>query len=495
MVSMPLLIGLNPLTGGGDALLTNLVSYWKLDEASGTRADVHGTNHLTDVNTVTGNPGKIGTAAQFTAANSEYLSVASNASLQTGNIDFTVACWAYLDAYNPSGSTLINRWGSTVGEFALLVNPAGYADWYVTPDGVGYGRVVSAAGSIPLGSWHFVVAWHDSVNDLMAVQVDNATPVTTAYASGGAATAVPLEIGGGVVPAIAPYTSGRIDEVGYWKRILTPAERTALWNGGAGLAYPFTTAPWTPAALSPTLWLRADAGTYQDAARTIPAVADGDPVGGWADQSGNAHHASQATAAARPTLQLSELHGKPVLRFDGVDDYLSSALAHSGTALTHVMVMVPRATAGNAGVLSHGLAGVADFNDVRTGVPFHWANPTLLLISRVSAVASGSTPADATPGIIASVFDGTNATLRLNGVNGTPGASTGSFGFTHLYLASRTSALTASDFARMDVAELLTCTRALSEAELDQLDAYFTETYLAAAGPQTGRLLLLGVGG
>jgi hypothetical protein len=33
--------------------------------------------------------------------------------------------------------------------------------------------------------------------------------------------------------------NGRIDEVGYWRKALTVDEITALYNGGAGLAYPF----------------------------------------------------------------------------------------------------------------------------------------------------------------------------------------------------------------------------------------------------------------
>jgi len=35
------------------------------------------------------------------------------------------------------------------------------------------------------------------------------------------------------------YFDGRIDEVGLWKRVLTTAERTALYNSGAGVADPF----------------------------------------------------------------------------------------------------------------------------------------------------------------------------------------------------------------------------------------------------------------
>lgn len=75
------------------------------------------------------------------------------------------------------------------------------------------------------------------------------------------------------------------------------------------------------------MWLSADSGTFQDSARTVPAVSDGDPVGGWADQSGNAKHGSQTTSANKPTLKLSIVNSKPVLRFDGTDFLVLPTLA------------------------------------------------------------------------------------------------------------------------------------------------------------------------
>ena len=35
------------------------------------------------------------------------------------------------------------------------------------------------------------------------------------------------------------YFDGRLDEVSFWKRLHTAAERTALYNNGNGLRYPF----------------------------------------------------------------------------------------------------------------------------------------------------------------------------------------------------------------------------------------------------------------
>ena len=64
--------------GGGwlMALTTDLYrAYREMNEASGTRNDSHGANHLTDNNTVGSAPGIVGTAADFEAGSLEYLSI------------------------------------------------------------------------------------------------------------------------------------------------------------------------------------------------------------------------------------------------------------------------------------------------------------------------------------------------------------------------------------------------------------------------------------
>lgn len=77
------------------------------------------------------------------------------------------------------------------------------------------------------------------------------------------------------------------------------------------------------------LWLRADRGLWQDAARTVPVTADGDPIGAWEDLSGNGNHATQSTAAAKPVWKVNIVNGRPVVRFDGVDDILDSVFTAS----------------------------------------------------------------------------------------------------------------------------------------------------------------------
>lgn len=102
-------------------------------------------------------------------------------------------------------------------------------------------------------------------------------------------------------------------------------------------------------AFSPTqvaglsLWLDAsDPSTlFQNSTLATPASADGDPVGGWKDKSGNARNALQATAGIRPALKTGIQNGKPVVRFNGTDTYLGVAnnLVHGAAGCTVFMVI------------------------------------------------------------------------------------------------------------------------------------------------------------
>jgi hypothetical protein len=64
------------------------------------------------------------------------------------------------------------------------------------------------------------------------------------------------------------------------------------------------------------LWLKADAGVTADANGAVSA---------WTDSSGKGNNAAQADPTLAPTLVTNAINSKPVLRFDGVDDYLDVA--------------------------------------------------------------------------------------------------------------------------------------------------------------------------
>src|SRR5262249_51935248 len=112
---------------------------------------------------------------------------------------------------------------------------------------------------------------------------------------------------------------------------------------------------WAPA-LVPGLILDvnpAAAGVlWQDDAGTLPATADGSPVGKVTDGSPAGNHLIQATADARPVLKLAIVKGLPVLRFDGLNDYLLRTLGVVKTFTEGALwaVVARASTSGNRSV-------------------------------------------------------------------------------------------------------------------------------------------------
>lgn len=101
---------------------------------------------------------------------------------------------------------------------------------------------------------------------------------------------------------------------------------------------------WTPSDVSGlAIWLRSDLGLYQEAAGTTPATANNHPVGLWKDQSGNGRNFQTGTTT-RPLLQTGILNNHPVIRFNGIDDYMNIT---STIALPFTLFIVT-ATSGNS---------------------------------------------------------------------------------------------------------------------------------------------------
>lgn len=219
------------------SLTQGLQSYWQLNERWGLRLDRVGVNYLTDINTVTRAAGKLTYAAEFAAASQQYLTIADNPSLSTGDVDFTLAAWVYLTDKSGSRGIIAKSTGGSFDTFEYGL------DYYKTLDTfrllVSNGTTAAAATWNPspaLNTWYWIVAWHDSTNDQICIQVNNGPPNCTPYTAGGFDSPFPFTIGRNYG---AWVWNGRIDGAGFWKRVLTPAERTALYNSGAGCDYPF----------------------------------------------------------------------------------------------------------------------------------------------------------------------------------------------------------------------------------------------------------------
>lgn len=130
--------------------------------------------------------------------------------------------------------------------------------------------------------------------------------------------------------ATSDYTdTGLADATTYYYRVR--AGDASSWGPWSGVVSDATDAPFSPSDIAGlVLWLDASLGTYQSTGGSA-ALADGDPVGEWQDQSGNGNDVTQVTGEKKPVLKTGAngLNGLPVLRFDGSSDLLAGSASAS----------------------------------------------------------------------------------------------------------------------------------------------------------------------
>lgn len=104
-----------------------------------------------------------------------------------------------------------------------------------------------------------------------------------------------------------------------------------------------------PLDLSPVLWLDSSRGVFSASGESL--AVDGETVEQWQDFSGNANHANQSTADSRPILKTNQLNGYPVLRFDGINDFLTVTHTDLLGITTYTLFAVVRPTVESSQVM------------------------------------------------------------------------------------------------------------------------------------------------
>lgn len=219
------------------SLLTNLVAYWKLDEASGaTRVDAHATFDLTDNNTVGAAAGKINDAASFNGF--PWLSRASSAEFQPGDTSFSFSAWVKLTDKTNTRAVL-GKSNSPNEEYFLSYDTSADRLQFWVYSAATYNAVnADTLGSPSSGTWYFIACGYDAAANECWISVNDGTVDTLgSVASGPTGSTEPFRVGAYNDSNGAIMMNGLIDEVGYWSRRLTAQEITDLYNGGAGLSY------------------------------------------------------------------------------------------------------------------------------------------------------------------------------------------------------------------------------------------------------------------
>jgi len=214
---------------------TNLVAYWELNEESGTRVDSHASLDLTDNNTVLYSASGVqGNAADFELSNSEYLSRASEAALQTGDIDFTLGAWVKPESIG-SIMGIITKWNASPNrDYGLSLNADGTVRFFTFDAGDAWLYMDSTA-TLSAGTWYFITGWHSTATNKVYIKINDASPEEKAVGTPRASTAAEFRVGSSNV---GPYHfDGLLDEAFFYKKVLSSAELTWLYNSGSGRSY------------------------------------------------------------------------------------------------------------------------------------------------------------------------------------------------------------------------------------------------------------------
>lgn len=229
------------------SLLDGLVASYMLDEASGSAIDAHGSLDLSAQNSPGSAAGKISGGRTYVSASSQNHNLADSA-FDPGTNDYSVCCW--VKCSSPPYGGLVCRGatsdsGSGRAGWNIGVNSSGF--FFSFHDGVGAGgrkQVYWGSGTPTANQWYFVAVTFDRDGNA-TLYVDGVAKNSTSISSlnGNCTTTAKLAIGSysyntGI---FGVYFTGTVDLVTLYSRLLSASEVSDHYNGGAGLAYPFTT--------------------------------------------------------------------------------------------------------------------------------------------------------------------------------------------------------------------------------------------------------------
>lgn len=224
------------LKSRSSSLLDKLSGYWRLEEASGTRYDRSiNANHLSATGTPGQDTGKSGFCVNLTNGANQVLSIPSNSSLQVPSTDFEVTFWIKLAQTNTTRVCVAKSNSSgTVMEWATYLTNTKMT--FQVKDSTGAFPTAQPSTLLIVDTWYFVDAYYDKAGKTVNLSLNNGTATSVAATNSINSAAADFTIG--AFSGSSGSMAGLIDEVGYWKRLLTPGERAILYNNGTPGTHP-----------------------------------------------------------------------------------------------------------------------------------------------------------------------------------------------------------------------------------------------------------------
>lgn len=220
-------------------LLNGLTHYWKLDELTGDRLDTVGAFTMTPSGAVGYEAGKLGNAATF-AGSPNYLWNNGNGL----NIPETgVTVWGWIKIVSDARATVITQVTGTNlnNQSRWYLIYMGSNSWQFTirdSDAVSL-STATITQAPTLDKWYFFCGRYNSSTKKTEARLDASAWVvaTNALPNG------PIQLSGtnyfSMNRNATSYGTCSLDSIGFSERYYTDGEVSLLYNGGAGLEYPF----------------------------------------------------------------------------------------------------------------------------------------------------------------------------------------------------------------------------------------------------------------
>jgi len=213
-------------------LTTNLVSYWKLDETSGTTAsDELGSYNGTNSNITLDEPGKIGRAYSFNGTSSEV----NCGSIPLNNRDFSISMWIKNTKSTTNNSYIVGLHSASSTRNSLHIGRRGSNGKFTIAF---FGDDMDSATSVTTdGTWQHWVVTYNHTTRARKIYLNGSQDASGT--AGGSLTATgTFRLGRWETDANA-WFSGIADEIGVWHKELSASEVEELYNSNSGLTYPF----------------------------------------------------------------------------------------------------------------------------------------------------------------------------------------------------------------------------------------------------------------
>ena len=214
-------------------LNVGLISYYKMDDASGGAVDEVGGNNMGTTGTLGfGSTGKIIDAITWNA-NGEFLSDSDFTDEPVGASDRTINMW--LKSSDHSAAGFYFSYGTAGGDNNIigLILPSGVVRYGFT------GSEIDSSTTVNEGDYFMVTLVQDSGTQRLYIN-GSADGTLTRTLTTQAST---VYIGTNYVNPGSQDWRGEIDEVGIWNRTLTPAEINQLFNDNIGISHTIAFGP------------------------------------------------------------------------------------------------------------------------------------------------------------------------------------------------------------------------------------------------------------